>query len=372
MRKLWLVLTAAVVGGMLAGGGWWLGRVTAPEPAPMRPLPRPKAKRTVAAPPATAIDQPLQRALTHQLAALDVSGTAVLIRKSRVVATYTHGWADAARRVPNGLNTMYEIDSVQKSLTAGLFMQQVAAGKVSLTTPLGHFYPRFAQSPITMAHLLHMNSGLRMKGVLTPPLTTDAALVAANVAKLIDEPSHFGQYQYTPINYLLLAGITEQLTGMTYEQLVQEHYIDALHLTHTRMAYALRTSDPAALGYAAGASATPVRPSLASLHAELGTGQLYMSALDYYQAARALVNGQLLGTARQALYAPGPHYGGGFYLTPTQFAANGTGYGFFGTVNLSTDGQTAAILFSNVQVKDRAPANAAMDALMTRLMTPGK
>ncbi|WP_179394006.1 serine hydrolase domain-containing protein [Lacticaseibacillus absianus] len=371
-RPRWLadlVVVALAVG--LFAGGWWLGRMTAPQPAPIRPVRPDSTTSSQATAPsaqaATTFDATAQRDLGAQLAALKVSGTALIIRHGRVIAQYVHGLANAATGRPNTVTTMYEIDSMQKSLTAGLFMRQVNAGQVALTTPLAQFFPRFKTSPqITMAHLLHMTSGLRTKGVLTPRYTTDAALVQANVAKLINEPAVRGHYQYTPINYLLLAGIGEQLTGQTYAQSFQTVYVEGLKLAHTRFAYALRADDPAAVGYTTTAYTDPQRVSDSRLHAELGTGQVFMSALDFYHAARALLSGQLLGRGRDALYDAKANYSGGFFMRKGFVQTNGTGYGFFSTARFTPDGQNAIVLLSNVQAKNRATVNNTVGRLFTQ------
>ncbi|WP_225047962.1 serine hydrolase domain-containing protein [Lacticaseibacillus kribbianus] len=364
------LMLAAIIIGVFAWG-FWLGRVSTPQQASVRTLQQDVTKKQAtvkkAAPAlAASVDEAAQADLDNTLSKLDFSGTALIIRGGRIIASRASGLADAATNRPNTLDTMYQIDSMQKNLTAGLVMNQIVAGKLSFDTRLGQFFPRLAQEPLTVADALHMASGLAIKGVLTVPYTGDANLVAANVDQMAYRPNLRGTFVYTPVNYLLLAGITEQLSGQSYEAQFKAQYIDRLHLQHTAMAYALDGAKTAATGYRDGKYKTPQSPTKDRMHAELGTGQVFMSAADLYRTERALVTGKLFGGDRTRLYQQGVRYSGGFYIHPDYYRTNGVGYGFYSTFRITPDGQNAVVLMSNVQNDSMTALGQAVTGLMAR------
>ncbi|WP_263849023.1 serine hydrolase domain-containing protein [Lacticaseibacillus nasuensis] len=83
------------------------------------------------------------------------------MHKGRVAGLYTHGMANIATRQPVTATTMYEIDSIQKVMTAVMVMRQIRAGKLRMTTTLHRFFPKAPNSRgITIRQLLDMTSGL--------------------------------------------------------------------------------------------------------------------------------------------------------------------------------------------------------------------
>lgn len=287
-----------------------------------------------------------QNALMNRLKSLNFSGSAILVRHGQILAQYSHGFSNAKKGTLNNINTMYEIDSMQKSLTAGILMNQVQRKHLSINSSIGNFYHDFkSNTKITVANLLHMNSGLSTKGVVTPKFTDDAQLIKENINKLIIKPQDYGKYRYTPVNYLLLAGIAEKVSHESYETLFKKQYVRQTHLKHTKMAYEIAHKRKVANGYNDENYVQSNGANNNQAHAELGTGQVFMSIKDLYTAEKTLVKNK----AFQALYQMGHNYGGGFYLHPDYYQANGTGYGYFGTILLSHDGEDAVVLMSNTQ-----------------------
>ncbi|MEO4706254.1 serine hydrolase domain-containing protein, partial [Pediococcus pentosaceus] len=90
------------------------------------------------------------------------SGTAILIKNNKIVDSYTSDWANINSK--NTLSTSYEIDSLQKVLTAGLVMMQVNKGTMKLTDKVNKFIPELpGAKDITIRDLLDMSSGLTLK-----------------------------------------------------------------------------------------------------------------------------------------------------------------------------------------------------------------
>lgn len=306
----------------------------------------------------------MNQTLASTLSPLGFSGTAIVFRHGHPVATYCHGWANRQTHQRNTINTMYEIDSMQKSLTAGILMRQVLAKRVTLNDSIGKFYPTFKpDTKITVRRLLQMSSGLNTKGVVTPKYTSDRQLIQANLQQLIIAPAKFNQFQYTPVNYLLIAGICEQVAEQSYQTLFEQQYCQPLHLKHTQMAYAHKLNHEVARGYDDRNEQHSDGAGFDRAHAELGTGQVFMSATDFYQAERSL----LTQPTFRELYQHTVPYSGGFYMHPRYYQTNGTGYGYFSTLLITPDSDNAVVIMSNTQNVNRSQTLQQATTLMEKL-----
>lgn len=302
-----------------------------------------------------------QKALAKNLADPNFTGTAIIVRGGHIIAHLSRGYQNAARGEQNSLQTTFEIDSVQKAMTGALIMQQIQAGKLSLTTTLNQFYPQIKGSNrITIRQLLDMTSGLMLPKFKHPAYVSDAEVVNQAVRHLISNPAKWNTWQYQPVNYTLLCGILARVTGQTYAQLFNQQLVQRYRLTATHFAYQSATAQRAQ-GYVwdkAGKQVAFNQPQAVTTtqeHYELGTGQVFMSAPDLYKLEAKLVSGQLLGQrATNVLHWPGSRstYGGGLYTHFGSRRAQGYGYGYETFVRITPNGQNAVIIMSNTQPSD--------------------
>lgn len=297
-------------------------------------------------------NQQLQAQLATQLQNIGFIGTGIIAQNGQIVATWTSGTANAQTKQKNTLNTMYNINSMQKSITAVLVMQQIEQGRLHLTDLLAKFYPEVTNSRnITVQQLLAMTSGLTLAGLAAGPYVNDQTTITNDIAKLQYQANWYNKWNYQPINYILLAGILEKVTGQTYRELFNRNIAQKLHLTHAVFGYDLLSANNIPLGYSGPLTApyAQVVPlDVNQQHSELGTGQLYMSAPDFYLFIRSALNGTLISTTSAAQLFSGS-YGGGMYNNATNGIklANGAGVNFGSTVHVNSDGQAATILLSN-------------------------
>ncbi|WDF82956.1 serine hydrolase [Lacticaseibacillus pabuli] len=315
--------------------------------APQRPLPSIAAKTdSVAAE---------RKRLTARLDDMRFSGTVLIVQGGRPHLAVSRGYADYPTRRKNTLRTAYEIDSLQKSLTAVLVMREVDRGRLSLTDHLSKFYPAVPGSQdITLRDMLDMKSGLSVKKFPLPKDATDKQVVQEYIHRLTYTRAMRGHWWYQPVNYNLLSGIIAQVTKMPYADELEHHVIKPLRLQHTHFAYLPDAEDATGYGWNAEQHqpnyTAPYHTTAIQKHFELGTGQLYMTPLDLYAAESAVVNGKLLGTYdSDILHRPGTpsHYGGGLYNGPQFMYGNGYGYGFSIFMRISKNGRDAVIVMSN-------------------------
>jgi CubicO group peptidase (beta-lactamase class C family) len=170
-----------------------------------------------------------------------------------ILSTTTVGWADIEAGKPMTPDAVFWIASQSKPMTATAFMMLVDEGKVSLDDPVENYLPEFKgqmviaekdddhvllkrpDHPITIREVLSHVSGLPFKSAMEEP-TLDAlplrlAVRSYAAAPLATEPGKHYQYSNAGIN--TAARILEVVSGMRYEDFLQQRLFDPLGMTDT-------------------------------------------------------------------------------------------------------------------------------------------
>ena len=208
--------------------------------------------------------------------------------------------------------TVFEIGSVTKTFTAAAVLQLWEQGKLNLDDPLGKYFPEYEKgAEITIRQLLHMQSGLRreffpdealendpdlMKKYYTDGFSDEELLTALYDAELGFAPG--AKYEYSNVNYTLLAMIIEKTTGKSYGEYIREHIFSVCGMDHSYSmepggltsvpepvpegTYSFNFDDVFPTGY------------MTDLRSARGAGDIYSCAADLLAFDRALANGTLL------------------------------------------------------------------------------
>lgn len=157
-----------------------------------------------------------------------------------VVWQSAKGYANKENRIPFRTNTKVRMASIAKPMTALAVMQLVEQGKLDLDAPIQTYipdYPPQSKTQITTRHLLSHTSGISgYKNVKEQNNTkeykslTDALGIFKN-RELIFEPGT--QYGYTTYGYTVLGVIVERVSGMTFEDYMQQYIWDKSDMTDT-------------------------------------------------------------------------------------------------------------------------------------------
>ncbi|CAJ1226981.1 serine hydrolase domain-containing protein [Levilactobacillus zymae] len=360
------LLTALVIG-LGAGLVFWFNNqnqsqaetkpaaVSSSSVKPVKPKPKkvvPKKKRPVA-PKNTAAT----RKIDAVLRANRFVGTALVVRNGKTVYEKGFGYANYALQRKNGINTEYQLASVQKSFTAGLIMKLAAAKKLALTDNLAKYYPQInGAQQITLRDMLDMKSGLTLVP-FPDDLHSETGMIKFILKNVNSDPAKIGQWNYAPVNYMLLAGIIRKVSGQSYQQYFTQNITQAFGLKHTGFVFNMNRQRDYAQGYE-NEDPNDVVPnyrnkfpeSRASMYYQYGTGQVYMSARDLYVGERDMLQGKLYPQADvNTLLTPGSAstYGGGDYIQPGYIRVHGLAYGHEATALLSKDGQDGVVLLTN-------------------------
>jgi CubicO group peptidase (beta-lactamase class C family) len=159
------------------------------------------------------------------------AGAVRVAHEGHPVFDYVGGLADRERGVPNTIDTLFRIGSMNKMFTAVSILQLVEAGKVDLDAPIATYLPHYPNKDLasraTVKHLLTHTGGT---GDFFGPEFFRHRL---DLCEHSDYLKRFGarataftpgeRYEYSNYGYLLLGAIIEAVTRQSYDDYVQQH-----------------------------------------------------------------------------------------------------------------------------------------------------
>jgi CubicO group peptidase (beta-lactamase class C family) len=187
-----------------------------------------------------------------------LAGAVVLVAtRDRILYLKAVGYRDIAARAPMATNDMFWIASVTKPMTATAFVMLVDEGKVSLDDPVEKYLPEFkgqmvrikqpegsppsaeklvpADHPIRIREILSHTSGLPFKSSAQPGALDTLPLKDA-VRSYAAEPLLFQpgtSYSYSNEGLNTAARILEVVSGVPYEQFIQQRLLEPLGMKDT-------------------------------------------------------------------------------------------------------------------------------------------
>lgn len=189
-------------------------------------------------------------------------GVALVAQGNEIKFAKAYGYADADDNIENILTTRFAIASNTKQFTAAAIMQLVEQGKVNLDDTIDKYFPEYKDAgKITVRELLQMRSGI--VDYLNDPIiymqdeeslrilddyrnkayfdeyvsdarwSADVILNNLYLSELQFEPGQ--AYDYCNTNYYLLGLIIEQVSGISYENYLEENIFKPCMMQSTSM-----------------------------------------------------------------------------------------------------------------------------------------
>jgi D-alanyl-D-alanine carboxypeptidase len=300
----------------------------------------------------------------------EFSGVVLVAKGERIIFQRAYGLADRSWRIPNRVDTKFNLASMGKMFTAVAIGQLIEAGTLHLDDTLGTILPdypnRHAARTITIAHLLSHSAGLGM--LFDRPgfdrrkryrSSADNLPIFASDS-LYFEPGTASAYSNE--GYVVLGAVIEKLTGMNYFDYVREKIFTPLGMSNTdsyalddvvpnlAVGYTRYDDDPLGIG--------PRRPNWMFLQWKgSAAGGGYGTAPDLLKFVQALRNGRLLRPGLvDTLLAPHAHgdwYGYGFVVSQAGgkqvrgHGGGGPGSGIGSELGWFLDGSYVAIVLGN-------------------------
>ena len=171
-----------------------------------------------------------------------MAGAVTLIaRRGKVVSLEAVGYQDLESKKPMRVDTIFDIRSVTKPITAIGIMVLMEEGKLTLNEPIEKYLPEFRapgqtqDSPnrITILHLLTHTSGMPMnRPVEIEDITVKRDRTLAEVVSILSrqrpefEPG--AQFRYYSGGFAILGRIIEVVSGKPFEQFIKERIFNPL------------------------------------------------------------------------------------------------------------------------------------------------
>lgn len=184
---------------------------------------------------ADALDERILSIMTER----HIPGAAVaVVQSGKVVRMRGYGVATLEFNVPVTTETVFEIGSVSKQMTAAGIMLLVQDGKVSLDEKISKYLPNTpeAWSGVTVRHLMTHTSGVKSYSSLDGFGLSERMTVNDFIKKLSPHPLEFTPGEkniYSNSGFNLLAYIIETQSGKKYMDFMRERIFIPLGMTKT-------------------------------------------------------------------------------------------------------------------------------------------
>ncbi len=183
----------------------------------------------------------------------------VIVDKAGIVHEESSGLADVENRIPLSLGHSMAAFSMTKTLTAIAVLQLAEQGKIDLDEPASAYVEHPYDQKITIRQLLSHTSGIPnpipLRWVHTakehPRFNERSALekVLATHRMMDGRPGE--KYSYSNINYWLLGGVVEAVSGKNFAAYVRKNIFEPLQLPPDEIDLIYSENAPRAKGYLA-------------------------------------------------------------------------------------------------------------------------
>jgi CubicO group peptidase (beta-lactamase class C family) len=316
-----------------------------------------------------------------------LAGAVTLVASSdRVLSLEAVGSMDIARKRPMRTDALFWIASQSKPMTATALMMLVDEGKVNVDDPVEKYLPEFKGQwvmaeqdadhlllkrpvhPITVKNVLTHTSGLPFSSPIEQP-TLDVLPLAARVRSYAMMALQFepdSKYQYANAGINTAGRIIEVVSGMPYEQFMEQRLFQPLGMKDTTFWPSARQVQRLAKSYKPNAAKdgleettiTQLRyPLTDRTRQPMPAGGIFSTASDVARFCQMILNGGVLDgkrylseaavrqmTSKQTPEAVTTNYGFGWNTAKGEF-----GHGGAYSTNMTIDTQHGLVFIWMVQ-----------------------
>ena len=234
------------------------------------------------------------------------NGSVLVAKKGILLLNKGYGYRNAAGKVVNDENTIYQLGSITKQFTAAIILKLQEEKKLSVQDKLSKYFPAYPKGDsITIEQLLTHTSGIynyTQNGDFMSKEVTNPANREKIMALFKDKPLDFSPgtgWNYSNSGYSLLGYIIEIVAKKPYEEVVRKYIFTPLQMTHSGFDFTHLKSTEKATGYfkldSPNAAPAPIVDSSVSFSA----GAIYSTTGDLYRWHKALLTNTILTKAQQ-------------------------------------------------------------------------
>ncbi len=231
-------------------------------------------------------------------------GNVLVVQDNNVVFQKSYGYADKDNKIKNEENTIFDLGSVTKTMTAVAVLTLHDQGKLSVYDRVDKYIPDFINDNtenITIINLLNHTSGMAAnigrideegKSILpsSEPVSLQDLVEKFKSSKLKYQPGK--RYEYNNYGYTLLAYIIEKVSGMSYADYLNQAILSKANMMSTF--YKLNLEKRPAIGYS-GVGTNDIFPAKDEFHPSwiIGAGYMFSTTNDLAKYMKAVFSHQL-------------------------------------------------------------------------------
>lgn len=206
----------------------------------------------------------LDSKIPHLLEKHKVPGVAIaIVHNGKIVLTKGYGLKDVKNNLPVKQETVFQVASISKSLTAWGVMKLVEREKIDLDAPVENYLTRwnlpqseYNNSDVTIRRLLSHSAGLSLQGYLgfhpnnqLPSIEESLAGKTGGVGKVYIKYEPGSRFSYSGGGYTLLQLVIEEVSGKKFEDYMEEEIIIPLEMENSSFICKEKISYKTSIGY---------------------------------------------------------------------------------------------------------------------------
>ncbi len=230
------------------------------------------------------------------------NGSYLVAEKGKIIVEKGLGYANMEWEIPNAPDTKFRLASITKQFTAMAIMQLAEQGKIELDGKISDYLPYYRKDTgqkVTIHQLLSHSSGI-------PNYTNIPGFMRENARDYISpkdlilsycsgdlefEPGT--KFNYSNSGYIILGAIIEEVTGKSYEDVLQQNIFLSLGMKNSGYDHNNKIIKKRAAGYNRTFDGYENSPYI-DMSVPYAAGSLYSTVEDMYLWDQALYTDKLL------------------------------------------------------------------------------
>lgn len=254
------------------------------------------------------LEQKVDEYLMPLVEASDFYGSILFAKDGEIELAKGYGFADLEHNVPNTVESVFHMGSVNKPITAIGIMLLHQKGMLDIDKTIDNYlrdYPR--GSEIRVKDLLAQTSGIPSYNSF--PDYTKYSMQDNTLQEVVDwfkgkellfNPGT--KYGYSNCNFVLLAHIIEQVTGESYEKYMQSNVFEPLGMLNTGIFAYDEIVKNRAIGYDPANNAYGLKPiGYYNNSIKIGSGAVHSNVLDMLKLEDALYTDKIMSEETREL-----------------------------------------------------------------------
>ena len=173
------------------------------------------------------------------------NGVVLVAKNNQILLNKAYGFANFKTKEQLTTDSKFLIGSLTKPYVATLVLQQVEKGTIKLHQPITDFLPYINKEKgklLTIHRLLANTSGIPHYDGLREHIKnmrtfSKQKMTPKAYAQLVDKTGLSAipdsKFQYSSLGYVLLGAVLEEVTGLSFSQLIENYIVNPLHLKNT-------------------------------------------------------------------------------------------------------------------------------------------